>query len=210
MKKIFCIALAILMMALPLTSCKKHTPPAHDDLDFSEVDISRLTVTEKETDYVIIDVQDYGKIAVRLFPDVAPETVENFKKLVSKQFYDGLIFHRVIESFMIQGGGITQEYTEKDADTIKGEFSSNGFENNLRHIRGVISMARTNVKDSASSQFFIMHKESPHLNGDYAAFGFTVAGMDVVDAIAAVATNTSDMPKKNVIISSIRFAEIAE
>ncbi|MBE6596275.1 MAG: peptidylprolyl isomerase [Ruminococcaceae bacterium] len=198
------------MIALPLTSCEERVPPAHEDLDFSQVDISKFTETDKETDYVIIDVGSYGKIVVRLFPDVAPETVENFKKLVSKKFYDGLIFHRVIEGFMIQGGGITQEYSEKDADTIKGEFSSNGFENNLKHVRGVISMARTNVKDSASSQFFIMHQTSPHLDGEYAAFGFTVAGIEVVDEIAGVATNSNDMPKKAVIISSIRFAEMAE
>ncbi len=210
MKRFFCLALAILMIAIPLTSCKKLTAPAHEELDLSEVDISKFTETDSETDYVIISVENYGKIVVRLFPEVAPDTVKNFKKLVSEKFYDGLIFHRVTEDFMIQGGGMDKDYVEKNADTIKGEFTSNGFENNLKHVRGVISMARTNDPDSASSQFFIMHKDSSHLDGDYAAFGFTVAGMDVVDAIASVATNSRDYPREDVVITSIRFAQKAD
>ena len=209
MKRFFCLALALLAVALSLVSCDNKAP-AHADLDFSEVDINKLTETDKETDYVIITVENYGKIAVRLFPEVAPATVKNFKKLVSDKFYDGLIFHRVIEDFMIQGGGMDKDYYQKDADKIKGEFTSNGFENNLMHVRGVISMARTSEPNSASSQFFIMHKDSSHLDGEYAAFGYTVAGLDVVDAIATVATNYNDYPKTDVVITSIRFAEKAE
>lgn len=209
MKRFFCLALALLTVALSLVSCDNKAP-AHADLDFSEVDINKLTETDKETDYVIITVENYGKIAVRLFPEVAPATVKNFKKLVSDKFYDGLIFHRVIEDFMIQGGGMDKDYYQKDADKIKGEFTSNGFENNLMHVRGVISMARTSEPNSASSQFFIMHKDSSHLDGEYAAFGYTVAGLDVVDAIATVATNYNDYPKTDVVITSIRFAEKAE
>ena len=209
MKRFFCLALALLAVALSLVSCDNKAP-AHADLDFSEVDINKLTETDKETDYVIITVENYGKIAVRLFPEVAPATVKNFKKLVSDKFYDGLIFHRVIEDFMIQGGGMDKDYYKKDSDTIKGEFTSNGFENNLKHVRGVISMARTSEPNSASSQFFIMHKDSSHLDGEYAAFGYTVAGLDVVDAIATVATNYNDYPKTDVVITSIRFAEKAE
>ena len=147
---------------------------------------------------------------VRLFPEVAPETVKNFKKLVSEKFYDGLIFHRVIEDFMIQGGGMDKDYYKKDSATINGEFTENDFENNLKHVRGVISMARTNEPNSASSQFFIVHKDSSHLDGKYAGFGYTVAGLDVVDAIATVATNYNDYPKTDVVITSIRFAEKAE
>ncbi|MBQ7383770.1 MAG: peptidylprolyl isomerase [Clostridia bacterium] len=211
MKKFICIALAIFTLTLSFASCKKDAePPKHDDLDFSEVDIANVTETDKETDYVIIKVEDYGDIVVRLFPEVAPETVENFKGLVADEFYDGLIFHRVIKNFMIQGGGYDASMKEKDSPSIKGEFESNGFENNLLHIRGVISMARTNVPDSASSQFFIMHKDSPHLNGEYAGFGYTVYGMDVVDAIATVKTNYNDAPKEDIVITSIRFAEVAE
>ena len=208
MKRIFCLALALLTVALSLVSCG-HKAPAHEDLDFSEVALDKLTETEEQTNYVIITVENYGKIAVRLYPEVAPETVKNFKKLVSEKFYDGLIFHRVIEDFMIQGGGMDKDYVKKDSAAIKGEFTSNDFENNLKHIKGVISMARTNDKNSASSQFFIMHKEASHLDGEYAAFGYTVAGLDVVDAIAKVATNYNDYPKTDVVITSIRFAQIA-
>ena len=209
MKRIISLALVILMISVCFTSCSKE-PPKHEDLDFSQVDIAEFTETDKETDYVIITVADYGQIVIRLFPDVAPITVKNFKKLVSEHFYDGLIFHRVIEGFMIQGGGYTEKMTQKQSTAIKGEFSSNGVENNLRHIPGVISMARTSVKDSATSQFFIMHKESPHLDGEYAAFGYTVYGIDVVNKIAEVQTNSSDRPTANVVITSIRFAERAE
>lgn len=166
--------------------------------------------TDEETDYIIINVRNYGEIVCELRADVAPITVANMKKLVSEKFYDGLIFHRVIEGFMIQGGGLDKNYIQKEADSIKGEFSSNGVENNLKHYRGVLSMARTSVKDSASSQFFIMHETSPHLDGEYAAFGYVLAGMEVVDEIASVTTDSSDAPTRNVIIDSIRFAKLVD
>lgn len=162
---------------------------------------------------VVIDVKDYGKITVELYPDIAPITVKNFKKLVNEKFYDGLIFHRVIENFMIQGGcpdgNGTGGYTDEKGNkvTIKGEFSSNGVKNTLAHTAGVISMARSSLPNSASSQFFICHANAPHLNGDYAAFGKVTEGMDVVDAIAKVSTNASDKPLTDVVISSITFAE---
>ncbi len=206
MKRIITLALALLLVAFCMISCEKE-PPKFEEIDLSAANIEEFVETDSETDYVIIKVEGYGEMLIRLFPDVAPETVKNFKKLVSQKFYDGLIFHRVIPMFMIQGGGYTPNMNEKDAATIKGEFASNGVENNLLHVRGVISMARTNVKDSASSQFFIMHAESPHLNGDYAAFGYTVDGIEVVDAIARVATNGQDMPNEDVVITSIRFAK---
>ncbi len=192
MKKIISLILTIIMIALPLMSCGEKIP---------------YKVTKEETNLVIIDVKDYGKIVVELYPEVAPITVANFKRLVSQKFYDGLIFHRVISGFMIQGGGYTTNKIEKDCPSIKGEFSSNGVENDLLHKRGVISMARTNIPDSASSQFFIMHKDYPSLDGEYAAFGMTVYGIDVVDKIAAVATySQTDWPKTEVKIKSIRFA----
>ena len=210
-KKIISIIILASMMLLCLASCDKQEAPALKDIDLSEATtIENVKTSDSETDYVLIDVKDYGKILVRLFPDVAPETVKNFKKLVSQKFYDGLIFHRVIEDFMIQGGGYTPDMDEKDADSIKGEFTSNGFTNNLMHFRGVISMARTSVPDSASSQFFIMHKTSSHLDGEYAAFGYTVYGMDVVDDIASVGTDANDQPRKDVVINSIRFADVSE
>ena len=168
---------------------------------------------DKLPNVVVIDVKDYGKITVELYPDIAPITVKNFKKLVSEGFYDGLIFHRVIENFMIQGGcpdgNGTGGYTDEKGNkvTIKGEFSGNGFKNTLAHTPGVISMARSSLPNSASSQFFICHKAAPHLNGQYAAFGKVTEGLDVVDALAKVETNSSDKPLTDVVISSITFAE---
>lgn len=169
--------------------------------------------TDKLSNVVIIDVKDFGKITVELYPDVAPETVRNFKKLVNEKFYDGLIFHRIIEGFMIQGGDPkgdgTGGYTDANGNkvTIKGEFSSNNFKNTLAHTRGVISMARSGNPNSASSQFFICQYSASHLNGDYAAFGKVIEGIEVVDAIAAVDTNSSNKPLKDVVISSITFKE---
>jgi len=199
--------MAALMLLAVGTGCDKKAP-AHEELDFTPVSLEQVKETDKETDYVVIDVKDYGKIVIRLYPDVAPESVKNFKKLVSQKFYDGIIFHRVIENFMIQGGDPDGDGSGGSPQTIKGEFESNGFENNLRHVRGVVSMARTNVKDSASSQFFICHQGASHLDGDYAAFGYVVCGMDVVDAIAKVATNANDKPRTDVVMSTVRFAEI--
>ena len=169
----------------------------------------------EETNLVIITVNGYGKIVVQLMPEAAPETVANFKGLVSDKFYDGLIFHRVINGFMIQGGGFDKSFAYRDADTIKGEFASNGVANGLQHTRGVISMARTSIPDSASSQFFIMHQAAPHLDGEYAAFGNTVYGIDVVDKIAETKTKTrytqgtqfGDCPVEIIEIESIRFAK---
>lgn len=140
----------------------------------------------------VIDVKDYGKITVELKPEIAPITVENFKKLVSEKFYDGLTFHRIMEGFMIQGGDPLGNGTGGSSETIKGEFSQNGFENNLSHTRGVISMARSNNPDSASSQFFIVHEDSTFLDGQYAAFGVVTDGMDVVDKIAKDAKPTDN------------------
>ncbi len=163
-------------------------------------------VTDEETNLVIIDVKEHGKIVVELMPDVAPETVANFKSLVSEGFYDGLKFHRVRKNFMIQGGDPKGNGTGGSDKNIKGEFSSNGFENNLKHTRGVISMARSDDPNSASSQFFIMHADYPSLDGEYAAFGNTVYGIEVVDSIAAVRTSSSDRPIEHVVIQSIKFA----
>ena len=168
---------------------------------------------DKLPNVVIIDVKDFGKIKVELDPNVAPITVKNFKKLVSEKFYDGLTFHRVIEGFMIQGGcpdgNGTGGYIDANGKkvTIKGEFSENGVSNTLRHTRGVISMARSTPPNSASSQFFICHEDAPHLNGKYASFGKVIEGMDVVDAIAVVDTNSNDKPLDAVVINSITFAE---
>lgn len=144
---------------------------------------------------VTIEMEGGGIIKAELYPDVAPNTVNNFISLIDKGFYDGLTFHRVISGFMIQGGCPNGTGTGGPGYGIRGEFASNGYENNLKHTRGVLSMARAMAPDSAGSQFFIMHDDAPHLDGEYAAFGKVTEGMDIVDEIAAVAVNYMDMPK---------------
>lgn len=153
-----------------------------------------------------IDVENKGVIKAELYPEIAPVTVENFVNLIKQNFFDGLIFHRVIKGFMIQGGGLDVNGQQKYTSSIKGEFASNGFDNKLLHVRGVLSMARTMIPDSASSQFFIMHMDAPHLDGQYAAFGQITDGMDVVDAIADERTDFSDRPYNDCIIKTIRIA----
>lgn len=135
-----------------------------------------------------------GVIRAELYPEIAPNTVNNFISLINKGFYDGLIFHRVINGFMIQGGDPDGIGTGGPGYSIRGEFAQNGFENDLNHTPGVLSMARSMMPDSAGSQFFIMHKDAPHLNGAYAAFGKVIEGMEVVDKIAAVDTDYADAP----------------
>ena len=135
-----------------------------------------------------------GTITAELYPEIAPNTVNNFISLVKKGFYDGLIFHRVIKGFMIQGGDPDGVGTGGPGYSIKGEFAINGVENNLKHTAGVLSMARSMMPDSAGSQFFIMHKDAPHLDGQYAAFGKVKDGMDTVNAIAETETDYSDAP----------------
>ena len=144
----------------------------------------------------IIEMENGGTMTLELYPEIAPITVENFVKLANEGFYNGLIFHRVIAGFMIQGGDPTGTGMGGPGYQIKGEFASNGVKNTLKHTRGVISMARSMHPDSAGSQFFIMHQNAPHLDGSYAAFGKLTEGFDVLDRIAGVATNWSDKPLK--------------
>lgn len=147
-----------------------------------------------EKPVITITMADGGKMVLELYPDIAPITVKNFVDLVEKKFYDGLIFHRVIKGFMIQGGDPEGTGMGGPGYEIKGEFASNGVKNDLKHTEGVISMARAQDPDSAGSQFFIMHKTSPHLDGSYAAFGKIIEGMDVVNKIAETATDYMDRP----------------
>ena len=144
----------------------------------------------------IIEMENGGTMVLELYPEIAPITVENFVKLANEGFYNGLIFHRVIAGFMIQGGDPTGTGMGGPGYQIKGEFASNGVKNTLKHTRGVISMARSMHPDSAGSQFFIMHQNAPHLDGSYAAFGKLTEGFDVLDRIAGVSTNWSDKPLK--------------
>lgn len=152
---------------------------------------------------VTFTMQDGKQIVAELYPDVAPNTVNNFIALVKSGFYDGLCFHRIIRGFMIQGGCPNGTGTGGPGYSIKGEFASNGFNNTLKHTRGVLSMARAMDKNSAGSQFFIMHADAPHLDGNYAAFGEVVEGMDVVDEIADQYTDFSDRPYEPQIIQKV-------
>ncbi len=153
---------------------------------------------------IAIVVQNYGKMIVELFPEVAPKTVANFLELVQAKFYDGLTFHRIISGFMIQGGDPLGNGTGGSKKNIIGEFMENGIQNPLMHSRGVISMARSMMYNSASSQFFIMHQDAPYLDGAYAAFGVVVEGIEVVDKIADVKTNAYDAPLEKVIIEEMK------
>ena len=146
-----------------------------------------------------------GDMKFNLYDDLAPKTVENFVTHAKNGYYDGLIFHRVIPGFMIQGGGFTADGQHKEADSIKGEFDGNGVTNPLKHTRGVLSMARTMFPNSASSQFFIMHEDAPHLDGQYAAFGKVTEGIEVVDEIAETPTDMQDKPIEDQIIKTIRL-----
>ncbi len=189
MKKIISILLVIIMAAALCISCGNE--------DYSDVENPVATIV----------VKDYGTITVELYPSIAPNTVKNFISLANDGFYDGLIFHRVIKNFMIQGGCPNGTGTGDPGYSIKGEFRANGVENNLSHTRGVISMARASYSyDTQGSQFFIMHKNYPSLDGQYAAFGKVVddESMAVVDKIAVVATNPkNDKPLEDVVIEKI-------
>ena len=159
---------------------------------------------------ITITMENGDVMKAELYPEVAPNTVNNFLSLVGKGFYDGLIFHRVIKGFMIQGGCPDGTGMGGPGYTIKGEFSQNGFQNDLRHTPGVLSMARAMHPDSAGSQFFIMHETSPHLDGAYAAFGQIIEGMDVVNKIAEVRTDYSDRPMKEQKIKSMTAETFGE
>ena len=159
---------------------------------------------------VTFEMEDGDIMKAELYPEIAPNTVNNFISLISKGYYDGLIFHRVIRGFMIQGGCPDGTGMGGPGYSIKGEFSSNGFANDLKHTPGVLSMARTMAPNSAGSQFFIMHQNSPHLDGDYAAFGQIVEGMDVVNKIAETATDYSDRPMEPQVIKKVTVETFGE
>ena len=163
-----------------------------------------LAYSEGQNPVATLTMADGGVITLELYPDVAPNTAANFIQLANAGFYDGLIFHRVIAGFMIQGGDPTGTGMGGPGYAIKGEFASNGIENNLSHQRGVISMARSMMPDSAGSQFFIMHQDGTYLDGEYAAFGRVTDGMEVVDEIAATQTDSNDRPLADQVIESIR------
>lgn len=167
-------------------------------------DAYRDYVTDKQmVSIAVIEMMDGSQITLQLYDGIAPETVDNFKNLAKSGAFDGKIFHRVIKDFMIQGGGYDVNGTKAEYQTIKGEFIANGHLNFIQHNRGVISTARTNDPDSASNEFFIVHMDSPHLDGYYAGFGVVISGMDVVDRIAETPTDATDKPVENQIIKTV-------
>ena len=188
-------------------SATSETAGGGSEAQGSENSGSSATPSDGGSNIAVIDVTDYGTITVELYPDIAPITVANFKKLINEKFYDGLTFHRIISGFMIQGGDPLGNGTGGSDENIKGEFANNGVSNNLSHTRGVISMARSQDMNSASSQFFIVHQDSTYLDGQYAAFGKVTEGMEVVDAIAANTTvqdgNGTVLPADQPVINSI-------
>ncbi len=195
MKKVLCILLAVMLCSF-ITACSDD--PKNTVSDTTKATDSDTTGTETDSGsgdteadtanavHVEMSVKDFGVIQLELYPNIAPITVENFVSLVEDGFYDGLTFHRIVSGFMIQGGDPKGDGTGGSDKEIKGEFSSNGVKNTLSHTRGVISMARSQDPDSASSQFFIMHADNKNLDGQYAAFGKVTEGMDIVDKIASV------------------------
>ena len=213
MKKKIVSILFLLLAVFTLTACKENKESEEkivkEEILEGIVDGYKFTVTEEVTDRVRIQMNNGDIMLVVLSNSQTPITIENFKNHVQKGTYDGLIFHRVIEDFMIQGGDPTGTgYGDDSIPTIKGEFNSNGVQNNMEHVRGVLSMARSVNPNSASTQFFIVHQDSPHLNGDYAAFGKVFAGFDTLDKIATVNTDGNDRPINEQKIKSIKFITV--
>lgn len=194
MKKILMIG-TIFTLSITLFACQNENT---EDIDLTTLDY--YSYLSDDNPKMVIKVKDYGVMKIQLFKDVAPITVDNIIDYISNGDYTNTTFHRVIKDFMIQGGAV-----KNNNSPIIGEFISNGINNDLLHTRGVISMARTNIKNSATSQFFIVHKNSPWLDGEYAGFGGLVSGFNVLDKIASVNTNQMDAPLKSVIIESIKI-----
>ena len=213
MKKRICtVVLMVCTIFLLGTGCSgkgqtETTEPENDNSVSGSEGVSDTESTAEDSYTAVIEVDGYGKITLELDASAAPVTTENFVSLAKAGFYDGLTFHRIIEGFMIQGGDPNGDGTGGSEQTIKGEFSANGVENNLPHTRGAISMARSKDNDSASSQFFIVHEDSTFLDGSYAAFGYVTEGMEVVDAICADAEpidgNGSIAPGNQPVILSV-------
>lgn len=186
------ILMGISAMVIGLIGCTNNNGNKNEE---SVEESSESTIASLESlPIATINVKNFGTIKAELYPNKAPNTVNNFISLANSGYYNGLIFHRVIKGFMLQGGCPEGTGMGGPGYCIKGEFSNNGFENNLKHTEGVLSMARTMIPDTAGSQFFIMHKTSPHLDGEYAAFGKIIEGMDVVNRIAEEPTDYSDRP----------------
>lgn len=223
-KKVIKIFLCMSLLFI-LSSCGNkeeenlnYTTSEVDGKTIYTIKTKKYVSSDKETNLVMIDVRDYGIMVAELYPDKAPITVENFKNLVSKNFYSGLIFHRVMKNFVIQTGDPQGNGIGGSDKTIKGEFEANGVKNDISHVRGVLSMARkkgsnpetSETFNSASSQFYIVQDDATYLDGKYAGFGKLVSGYDVLDKIASVETNMNDKPINDVLIKNVRFVEYYE
>lgn len=203
--------LSVMLVGIMLVSCQNKELPEHQDTQQGTLQNISFNEASEQTNFVKIEMMDGGIMIAELYPETAPITVANFKMLVSKEFYNGLVFHRVIQDFVIQTGDPTGLGTGGSKEKIKGEFGINGFANNLSHEKGVLSMARTNDPNSASSQFFICHGDCRgSLDGKYAAFGKLIAGFEVLDKIASTKTNASDRPIEEQQISSIKFVNVTK
>ena len=218
MKKIIALLLAVMMCTVLFAGCTNKADESETttaEIKYEATEEETMPSTEAADDeerfeeavQAIITMESGDTIKLELYPDIAPITVENFTTLASEGFYNGLTFHRIISGFMIQGGCPKGNGTGGPGYSIKGEFSANGVKNDLKHTRGVISMARSQMPDSAGSQFFIMHEDSPWLDGQYAAFGKVVEGIEVVDKIASVQTDMYDAPLEKVVIETIAIVE---
>ena len=223
-KKVIKIFLCMSLLFI-LSSCGNkeeenlnYTTSEVDGKTIYTIKTKKYVSSDKETNLVMIDVRDYGIMVAELYPAKAPITVENFKNLVSKNFYSGLIFHRVMKNFVIQTGDPQGNGIGGSDKTIKGEFEANGVKNDISHVRGVLSMARkkgsnpetSETFNSASSQFYIVQDDATYLDGKYAGFGKLVSGYDVLDKIASVETNMNDKPINDVVIKNVRFVEYYE
>lgn len=198
--------ISLVMFTIILTGCGSQSEDDQTEENSAEGSAEDSAYPEdvEENPIVTITMEDDEEVTIELYPDVAPNTVANFVSLIEDKFYDGLIFHRVIPEFMIQGGDPDGNGSGGPDYAIKGEFSSNGFDNDLKHDRGVLSMARSQDPDSAGSQFFIMVADSPHLDDDYAGFGKVTDGMDVVDDIVSVDHDDADKPLKDQKIKHVK------
>lgn len=202
------ILVTLIMTSLVLVGCgtsKSNTNKTaeNDTKSPSESSETNSSEANKSLPLATISVEGYGVIEAELYPEIAPNTVNNFIDLSNKGFYNNLTFHRIIKDFMIQGGDPKGDGTGGPGYSIEGEFTSNGFANSLKHTKGVLSMARSQDPNSAGSQFFIMTKEASHLDGEYAAFGKVISGLDVLEKIENVKTSSNDKPKEDVVIKSI-------
>ena len=193
-----------MLLLLCCLACTKKTVATAEKTTEQKTENREETSVDKNHPVATITMKDGGRIELELYPETAPESVKNFISLANSGFYDGLIFHRVIMGFMIQGGDPLGKGTGGPGYSIKGEFAANGVSNDIRHVRGVISMARAASYDSAGSQFFIMHQDAAYLDGQYAAFGRVISGMDVVDKIAKTTTDSRDKPYKDQVMESVR------